>query len=60
MSTTQHCNGDLAEMQSIADMCGPQTDIIAERCARALAQRHPAQDIDIQACEAEFLTLING
>ena len=56
-----HCNGDLEEMRAVADSCGRQTDLISERCTRALASRkEPAPDIDIHALEAEFQTLLAG
>ncbi len=53
-----HCNGDLGEMEAVAEICGAQTSEIAVRAARAMAARRPAQEIDIQAVEAEFQGLI--
>ncbi|MEP5758123.1 MAG: beta-N-acetylhexosaminidase [Litoreibacter sp.] len=56
-----HCNGDLEEMRAVADSCGRQTDLMSERCTRALASRkEQAPDIDIRALEAEFQTLLTG
>lgn len=53
-----HCNGEMAEMQAVAEICGLQTDEIGARAAGALAARKAPQAIDIRALEAEFASLI--
>ncbi len=55
-----HCNGDLAEMQSLAVAAGTLSDAAAKRADIAVSDRRPPTDIDIQAVEAEFTTLIKG
>ena len=55
-----HCNGDMAEMEGVADICGAMTDTMAQRATRALTYRKTPTDIDISALEAEFRTLIAG
>lgn len=53
-----HCNGDAAEMASVADAAGEMTAAAQTRANRALAQRKPPQHIDIPALEAEFEALL--
>lgn len=57
-----HCNGDLAEMQLVAAQAGAFHKASAARAQAALARRLPdmPQDIDIAACESEFLALTQG
>ncbi|RLJ58995.1 beta-N-acetylhexosaminidase [Litoreibacter meonggei] len=55
-----HCNGNMAEMQAVADACGPMTRAGRERAERALKHRKNPTDIDISALEAEFRTLVAG
>ena len=55
-----HCNGKMAEMQAVADVCGPMTEAMITRAERALAYRKTPTDIDISALEAEFRTLVAG
>lgn len=55
-----HCNGELDEMESIANVCGDLTEQAEVRAERALAQRRSPSDIDISALEAEFSSLLNG
>ncbi len=52
-----HCNGDLAEMRSVAET-GTMTVEAANRADIALARRRPPIDIDISAAEAEFQNLM--
>jgi len=52
-----HCNGDIAEMQAIAAMCGTLTDAAAERAETALSMRSEPTPIDISALEAELAAL---
>ena len=54
-----HCNGDLAEMASVASL-GQLTPEAAKRADIALSRRRTPIDIDISACEAEFQALIEG
>ena len=55
-----HCKGDMAEMLAVAGACGVQTPAIRQRAARALAQRHAPDPVDILALEAEFRGLMSG
>lgn len=55
-----HCNGDLAEMESIANVCGDLTEAAIVRADRALAMRRTPSDIDISALEADLSALLNG
>jgi beta-N-acetylhexosaminidase len=41
-----HCNGDLAEMQSVAAACPPPSPATAARLARAAAWRRPSEPFD--------------
>ena len=53
-----HCNGDMDEMNAVADVVPELAGISAERCARALAERSaPDPGFDRQAAWAEFQTL---
>ncbi|MFW2587359.1 glycoside hydrolase family 3 N-terminal domain-containing protein [Sagittula sp. SSi028] len=53
-----HCNGDLAEMQSIWADCGTMDGAAQTRAEAALAARQAPDDIDIAALNAEFDRLI--
>ena len=53
-----HCKGYLAEMQAVAGAAGEMTAACRSRAAAALAQRRPANSIDIAALEAEFCALV--
>ncbi|NVO26837.1 glycoside hydrolase family 3 protein [Donghicola sp. C2-DW-16] len=55
-----HCNGDLTEMESIANVCGDLTEAAIVRADRALAMRRTPSDIDISALEADLSALLNG
>lgn len=52
-----HCKGDLAEMQAVAGAAGAMSAATLVRAAAALAQRRPADPVDIAALEAEFSNL---
>jgi beta-N-acetylhexosaminidase len=52
-----HCKGDLAEMQAVAGAAGAMSAATLVRAAAALAQRCPADPVDIAALEAEFSNL---
>ncbi|RPE71643.1 beta-N-acetylhexosaminidase [Pacificibacter maritimus] len=51
-----HCNGDMAEMETIAAL-GRMTDQAQNRADRTAKTRPKAQSIDIDALEAEFYAL---
>ncbi|PTX55384.1 beta-N-acetylhexosaminidase [Litoreibacter ponti] len=55
-----HCNGDLEEMRTVADVSGPMSEVAQIRAGRALDQRKTPMDIDILAAEDELRTLIAG
>ncbi len=55
-----HCNGNLDEMQQVAEAAGPLSDIAATRAENALTWRRPPVPVDIEALEAEFQTLMIG
>jgi beta-N-acetylhexosaminidase len=55
-----HCNGEMADMEAIAERCGPMTPQAEARAKAALAERKPPTEIDIHALRAEFDGLING
>ncbi|MEE9389261.1 MAG: glycoside hydrolase family 3 N-terminal domain-containing protein [Paracoccaceae bacterium] len=55
-----HCNGNLGEMQTIADACGEIGAVSAERAKRALAKRPMSGDFDIAATRAELADLLAG
>ncbi len=52
-----HCNGDLAEMQAVAEAAGALSKAAIARADRALAQRHARATLDFAALEAEFSRL---
>ena len=49
-----HCNGDLAEMQAIAQTCGIMSQKAQARAVRALAFRQTPPPLDIASLRAEF------
>lgn len=49
-----HCNGDMAEMESLAGSMGRMSEAAAKRADIALSRRRDPTDIDIPALEAEF------
>ncbi|MEM6386875.1 MAG: glycoside hydrolase family 3 N-terminal domain-containing protein [Pseudomonadota bacterium] len=52
-----HCNGDMAEMEQVAEI-GPMTPRAADRADIALNAKRTPIDIDIPALEAELIKLI--
>ncbi len=52
-----HCNGEMAEMRTVAGAVPTLAGRPAERAAAALAHRQPAHPLDREAAEAEFLVL---
>ncbi|MEM9434501.1 MAG: beta-N-acetylhexosaminidase [Pseudomonadota bacterium] len=55
-----HCNGDLAEMTTVADKARMLDAAGQARADIALSQRQEPSPVDIPALEAEFQTLIEG
>jgi beta-N-acetylhexosaminidase len=53
-----HCNGNAAEMESVATACGPLSAAGVARADAALAMRKPPMPVDIAAIEAEFEVLL--
>ena len=53
-----HCNGDAAEMQSVAHAADVMTSSAQKRAEQALSARKPIQNIDIRALEAELEALL--
>ena len=49
-----HCNGDAAEMETVAEASGDMTPAAIIRANRALAMRKTPENIDIPALEAEL------
>jgi len=55
-----HCNGDLAEMDEVAQAAGRLAGEAAARATRALAWRDEPRALDIEAAEAEFRSLMSN
>ncbi|MEM9341511.1 MAG: glycoside hydrolase family 3 N-terminal domain-containing protein [Pseudomonadota bacterium] len=55
-----HCNGEMVEMEAVAEEAGHLTPEGAGRAGRALAAREAAAPIDIAAAEAELDALLQG
>ena len=55
-----HCNGDLTEMEALAEAVGVMDREAQERADIALSRRRTPTDIDISALAAEFGSLIEG
>ncbi len=53
-----HCNGDMAEMAALAEVCPPLDGAARDRCAAALATRRAADDADLAALSAEYDALM--
>ena len=51
-----HCNGDLAEMETLAAL-GPMTDAAHSRAEAALALRRPPESVDMAALEKDYAAL---
>lgn len=52
-----HCNGQMAEMEEVADAAGGLSPAAAERAARALAARRAPEAADLPALAAECAAL---
>ncbi len=55
-----HCNGDMAEMESIAAGCSAMSVSAQTRAEAALSERRAPVEIDIPAAWAEFVSLTKG
>jgi len=53
-----HCNGNLAEMQEVAEAVGQMRPWAAARAEAALAARRDPVPVDMDALEAEFRTIL--
>ncbi|WP_418592172.1 beta-N-acetylhexosaminidase [Ponticoccus sp. (in: a-proteobacteria)] len=53
-----HCNGDLAEMQAVAEAAGAMSPAAQTRAETALAARQAPAPVDIEALQQEFEALI--
>jgi beta-N-acetylhexosaminidase len=60
MDLVLHCNGDLAEMQQVADACGNLSDQAQIRADTALKSRKSPDNVDICALKREFGDLLGG
>lgn len=55
-----HCNGNLAEMQAVADAAPELAGAAARRADAALAARQAAKPLDVAAARAEFARMMDG
>ena len=55
-----HCNGVMAEMETVASVAGSMSGRSAERAERALAGRPSSDGVDIASAEAELEALLKG
>ncbi|MEO1308205.1 MAG: glycoside hydrolase family 3 N-terminal domain-containing protein, partial [Pseudomonadota bacterium] len=55
-----HCNGNLAEMEELAETVGIVEGATLKRAELALAQRQAADSVDVPALEAELSGLVEG
>ena len=55
-----HCNGNLGEMQTVAEAAGAMSEAAGKRAYLAVQRRRTPTDIDISALEAEFETLMQS
>lgn len=55
-----HCNGDLAEMQEVAEASGEMTEAAQSRAMAVLAARPTPVPVDISALTAELEALLAG
>jgi beta-N-acetylhexosaminidase len=55
-----HCNGNLAEMQAVADAAPELAGVPARRAAAALAARRAPGPLDLKAARAEFARMMDG
>lgn len=55
-----HCKGDLAEMQTVAQVAGAMSPATRARAAAALAQRRPPDPVDIAALDSDLGAILRG
>ncbi|MEX5729386.1 beta-N-acetylhexosaminidase [Rhodovulum iodosum] len=55
-----HCNGDMAEMEAVAEEAGMLSEAGALRAAAALARRRPPAPAQAEALEAELAEILKG
>jgi beta-N-acetylhexosaminidase len=55
-----HCNGNLQQMQMVAENCGELAGAAAERADAALRARRNAIPIDVPAARAKFSRMMSG
>jgi beta-N-acetylhexosaminidase len=55
-----HCNGNLAEMQAVADAAPELVGAAARRADAALAARQAPKPLDLAAARAEFARMMDG
>jgi beta-N-acetylhexosaminidase len=55
-----HCNGDMAEMETVAAAAGAMSAAAQARADAALGWRRDPEPVDIAALEAEFEALMSG
>lgn len=55
-----HCNGKLAEMETVIDAAGALSDAAQGRADRALAERRAPRAVDIAALDAELEALVTA
>ncbi len=55
-----HCNGNLREMEAVADATPELSGTAARRADAALASRQAAEPIDLAAARAQFARLMQG
>ncbi|WP_299946573.1 beta-N-acetylhexosaminidase [uncultured Ruegeria sp.] len=55
-----HCNGTFDARAQVLQAAGEMSNMAQARADRALAQRLPPQELDIQAAEAELSALMGG
>jgi beta-N-acetylhexosaminidase len=55
-----HCNGNLAEMQAVADAAPALAGVPARRAAAALAARRAPGPLDLAGARAGFARMMDG
>lgn len=60
MDLILHCNGEISQMQQVAQQAGVFTSAAQARADEALNRRILPDNIDISAIEAELASLLNG
>jgi beta-N-acetylhexosaminidase len=55
-----HCNGNLKQMQMVAENCGELTGAAGKRAEAALKSRRSSLPIDLAAARSEFARMMSG